>query len=460
MVSAHPQGRPRCAVYVRRELPHANINVADVTGGALECCAVTVRLRGVDTTVASVYVRPGQRWNAADLLQLTARLGHNYLLCGDMNAHHTMWGSRTCSSRGRDLVDVIHQLGLQVLNTGSFTFVRKTGRPSCTAIDVSLASEGDRYHWATQPDCWGSDHLPIVITPAGGKIPRTRQCRTVDWRAFRQQLKEAPKTQDFLDLVAAAAQAATIQSWVPENHPVPDLRHLNLRAARRRAERKYLKAQRPDHRTLFNRVDAVCRRHANRRRRQSWQGICHSLSQARGGAKAWRLLRSLVIGPMARQPVLAVAIRLGIMQTYALPLVQLAQHRKEQLERQHRMAIRRFMGLPRQSPVAASLAEAQTWPLSLLMLRQALNHVDRLHRAPRGDALLRRLRSRPASRMGQICTLYEELVPAAPCPIQPPPPHQQPLDVHLELGNLSKRRTPGPKNFVAKNYVVFQGFRV
>ncbi|KAH7942972.1 hypothetical protein HPB52_002917 [Rhipicephalus sanguineus] len=526
MVSAHPQGRPRCAVYVRRELPHANINVADVTEGDLECCAVTVRLRGVDTTVVSVYVRPGQRWNAADLLQLTARLGHNYLLCGDMNAHHTMWGSRTCSSRGSDLVDVIHQLGLQVLNTGSFTFVRKTGRPSCTAID---------------PDSWGSDHLPIVITPAGGKIPRTRQCRTVDWRAFRQQLKEAPNNQDFLDLVAAAAQAATIQYWVPENHPVPDLRHLNLRATRCRAERKYLKTQCPDHRTLFNRVDAV-----------------------RGGAKAWRLLRSLVIGPMARQPVLAVAIRLGIseqelaerladrcaplplarpapitttptpkqpqghhpawtasqiaalafrrlvlgdrpipwskavtylrlkidhrltwipavklatfkatsvetavgkllsrgqgcttrlalqlyqggataVQTYAVPLVQPAQHRKEQLERQHRMAIRRFMVLPRQSPVAASVAEAQTWPLSLLMLRQALHHVDHLHRAPGGDALLRRLRSRPASRMGQICTLYEELVPAAPCPIQPPPPHQQPLDMHSELGNLNKRRTP------------------
>ncbi|KAH7967894.1 hypothetical protein HPB52_003801 [Rhipicephalus sanguineus] len=124
-------------------------------------------------------------------------------------------------------------------------------------------------------------------------------------------------------------------------------------------------------------------------------------------------------------------------QTYALPLVQLAQHRKEQLERQHRMTIRRFMGHPCQSPVAASLAKAKTWPLSLLMLRQALHHVDRLHRAPGGDALLRRLRSRPASRMGQICTLYEELVPAAPCPIQPPPPHQKPLDVHLELGNLS-----------------------
>ncbi|KAL1444087.1 hypothetical protein MTO96_045683 [Rhipicephalus appendiculatus] len=189
---------------------------------------------------------------------------------------------------------------------------RRAGRPSCTAIDVSLASEGARYDWATQPDSWGSYHLPIIITPVGGKIRMTRQCSTVDWRVFRQRLRDTPGDQDFRGLVAAAAQAATIQSRVPENHPAPDLRHLNLRAARRRAERRYLKVQSPEHHTLFNRVDAVCRRHANRRRRQSWQGICRSLSQARGSSRAWRLLRSLVIGPTARQPVLAVAIRLGI----------------------------------------------------------------------------------------------------------------------------------------------------
>ncbi|KAH7963670.1 hypothetical protein HPB52_022338 [Rhipicephalus sanguineus] len=128
--------------------------------------------------------------------------------------------------------------------------------------------------------------------------------------------------------------------------------------------------------------------------------------------------------------------------TYALLLVQLAPHRKEQLKRQYRMAFRCFMGLPRQSPVADSLAEVKAWPLSLLMLRQALHHVYRLHKAPEGDALLRRLRSRPASRVGQISELYEELVPDARCPIQPPPLHQQPLDVHLELDNFSKRRIP------------------
>ncbi|KAH7976695.1 hypothetical protein HPB52_018309 [Rhipicephalus sanguineus] len=120
----------------------------------------------------------------------------------------------------------------------------------------------------------------------------------------------------------------------------------------------------------------------------------------------------------------------------------LAPCRREQLELQHRQAIRHFLGLPRQSPVAASLAEAGSWPLSLTMLRQSLNHVDRLHRAPGGSALLQRLRNRPASRMGRICALYEEMVPQPPIRVQPLPPLQQPLDVHLELDKLSKRRTP------------------
>ncbi|KAL1439518.1 hypothetical protein MTO96_010158, partial [Rhipicephalus appendiculatus] len=229
-----------------------------------------------------------------------------------MNAHHTTWGSRNCSQRGKDLVDVIHQLDLQVLNTGSFTFVRRAGRVSCTAIDVSLATRDASYDWATEPDSWGSDHLPITITPAGGKTPRTRLCTIVDWRAFRQQLSMASEERDFLGLVAQAAEAATIRTREPVCRPVPDIHQLQLRAARRRVERHFLKSSCPEKRRLFNRVNAVCRRHANRRTRQSWQGICHSLNEAKGGSRAWRLLRCLILGPAVQQPVLAVAIYLGI----------------------------------------------------------------------------------------------------------------------------------------------------
>ncbi|KAL1429246.1 hypothetical protein MTO96_016574 [Rhipicephalus appendiculatus] len=229
-----------------------------------------------------------------------------------MNAHHTTWGSRNCSQRGKDLVDLIHQLDLQVLNTGSFTFVRRAGRVSCTAIDVILANRGASYDWATEPDSWGSDHLPITITPAGVNTPRTRLCTIVDWRAFRQQLSMASEERDFLGLVAQAAEAATIRTREPVCRPVPDIHQLQLRAARRRVERHFLKSSCPEKRRLFNRVNAVCRRHANRRTLQSWQGICQSLNEAKGGSRAWRLLRCLILGPAVQQPVLAVAIYLGI----------------------------------------------------------------------------------------------------------------------------------------------------
>ncbi|KAL1480226.1 hypothetical protein MTO96_051214, partial [Rhipicephalus appendiculatus] len=185
-------------------------------------------------------------------------------------------------------------------------------RVSCTAIDVSLATRGASYDWATEPDSWGSDHLPITITPAGGKAPRTRLCTIVDWRAFRHQLSMASEERDFLGLVAQAAEAATIRTREPVCRPVPDIHQLQLRAARRRVERHFLKSSCPEKRRLFNRVNAVCRRHANRRTRQSWQGICHSLNEAKGGSRAWRLLRCLILGPAVQQPVLAVAIYLGI----------------------------------------------------------------------------------------------------------------------------------------------------
>nr|XP_050041161.1 uncharacterized protein LOC126538348 [Dermacentor andersoni] len=127
---------------------------------------------------------------------------------------------------------------------------------------------------------------------------------------------------------------------------------------------------------------------------------------------------------------------------YALPLVSLTHARKAQLEVLHRTAIRNVLGLPRHSKIAATLAEAGEWPLSLLMLQRGLGHTDRLHRAPDGQALLDRLWSLPASRMGNLCRLYEETVPQLPVAVALPPPHHGPPDVHLSLKGIAKRRAP------------------
>ncbi|KAL1431473.1 hypothetical protein MTO96_002244 [Rhipicephalus appendiculatus] len=117
---------------------------------------------------------------------------------------------------------------------------------------------------------------------------------------------------DLLQLVADNARAATVVAKVPQGKPAPDIQHLALRAARRRAERQALKRAQPELWTVFRKVDAVCRRHANRRRNQGWVGVCVVIDRSRDGTRAWRLLKCLLMVPRAFNQVLSLAVHLTI----------------------------------------------------------------------------------------------------------------------------------------------------
>ncbi|KAH7971850.1 hypothetical protein HPB52_003473 [Rhipicephalus sanguineus] len=142
--------------------------------------------------------------------------------------------------------------------------------------------------------------------------PRDREYRVVDWQVYRRLFRQDTGGRDLLQLVADSARAATVIAKVQQGRPVPDIRHLALRAARRRAERQALSKALPELWTEFRRVDAVCRRHARRRRNQGWLGVCISIDRSRDGTKAWRLLRCLLTVPRAFNQVLSLAIHLCI----------------------------------------------------------------------------------------------------------------------------------------------------
>ncbi|XP_070392586.1 uncharacterized protein [Dermacentor albipictus] len=126
---------------------------------------------------------------------------------------------------------------------------------------------------------------------------------------------------------------------------------------------------------------------------------------------------------------------------YALPLVALPPPCLRKLGLQHRSTMRVCLGVPRTSQVAAILAEAGTWALSLLFLQQGLRHVDRLHHAADDHPLLTHLRSRPASHMGRLCGLYKEVIGHTPAnAVHPRPPHRPPIPISTGLpGDLKYR---------------------
>ncbi|KAL1472047.1 hypothetical protein MTO96_004196 [Rhipicephalus appendiculatus] len=120
------------------------------------------------------------------------------------------------------------------------------------------------------------------------------------------------------DLLANVSSEATAEEWPPSVRlpkwvsQSQTRQHLELRAARRRAELTPLRTKLPEHWTSFRRVDAVCWHHARRRRNQSWQGVCCSINSSPNGPRAWRLLTSLLLGPRAQRQVLSVAVHMGI----------------------------------------------------------------------------------------------------------------------------------------------------
>ncbi|KAL1481843.1 hypothetical protein MTO96_034158 [Rhipicephalus appendiculatus] len=282
---SHQQGPARCAAYVKRELLQAEVPVADLVGGPFECCAVRIRLEGGgDTTVASVYIRPQQAWDPRCLRQLAHRLGREFLLCGDVNAHHPAWGGRRPDPRGREVRDVLQP--------------------------------GDPQHWGRHlrpPRAPSHQHGHRPQRGHGGlPAPRDREYRVVDWRIYRQLFQQDTGGRDLLQLVAENARAATVITKAQQGQPVPDMQHLALRAARRRAQRQALRTAQPELWTVFQRVDAVCRRHARGRRNQGWVSVCVSIDSSRDGTRAWRLLKCLLMVPRAINQVLSLAVHLTI----------------------------------------------------------------------------------------------------------------------------------------------------
>ncbi|XP_070395457.1 uncharacterized protein [Dermacentor albipictus] len=285
--AAHPPGSPRAAVYVRVSLPHALIATEHLCCAVVECVAVTVRVRGTDTSVASVYVRPALQCDMTFLSRLAASLARDCVVCGDFNAHHGCWGSAKTTIRGKNLMGAAGAAGLAVINSGQPTFARRSG--TATVIDLALVSERCSYEWQRAPDTAGSDHFPISLSPVRPNRGATRVYTVVRWPMFRDFCAQTPRGDDFFAHIADCAHWASTRVAVPAGSPCPDIKFLNVRAARCRAQRRAMRTGAEADWTLYNRLDAPC----NERR-------------------GWRVLRALLNPKTPRFPVLAIAIARGI----------------------------------------------------------------------------------------------------------------------------------------------------
>ena len=116
-----------------------------------------------------------------------------YLVVGcDSNAHHSVWGSTNCNSRGETLMEFLNTTNLEILNRGNKSTFCSGGR--FEVIDITLVSlrllESIK-GWEVTSEPSLSDHRHILFILQGSVPMRLiRNPRGTNWGSFREDLRD------------------------------------------------------------------------------------------------------------------------------------------------------------------------------------------------------------------------------------------------------------------------------
>ncbi|GFW27936.1 CCHC-type domain-containing protein [Trichonephila clavipes] len=159
---------------------------------SLQAVAVQVSIFST-ITICNVYLPPNAPLNFRELKELIDQLPSPFILLGDFNAYHLLWGCQDVNSRGKVVEKFLTELDLTLLNDGSNTYFHSPTQ-SFSAIDLSICSLSLLLDltWSVLGNPLGSDHFPVVIsyaTPIAFATLRQPRWKfdQADWETFRTQ---------------------------------------------------------------------------------------------------------------------------------------------------------------------------------------------------------------------------------------------------------------------------------
>ena len=296
-----------CAMLIRRDIPHTQVPLQT----DLQVVAVQIFLKK-KYTVCSLYLPPtrtdhGLTEKLEDLLN---QLPKPFLVLGDFNGRHPMWGDVVSNSRGNILYPFIEDKELAILNSGEAThFHIQTG--TFSAIDLSLCSP-DCYldfSWRVMEEGLGSDHFPIAIDIVD-EIATPRSPRWIvdkaNWALFKtltllevnaEDFQSVDDALEFLNKVIIDAAQETIPRTTGKfrRKPVPwwnlqcQIAHKAMRAAFTRYRRNncayYL--------ISFKKARARFRYQVKQAKRQSWIEFISKINWKTSLSQVWNKIRKI-----------------------------------------------------------------------------------------------------------------------------------------------------------------------
>jgi hypothetical protein len=233
-----------------------------------------------------------------------------YLVVGcDSNAHHSVWGSTNCNSRGEVLVEFLNS-SLEILNRGNEPTFYSGGR--LEVIDITLGSLRHLesiIDWEVSSEPSLSDHRHILFTLRGSFPARLiRNPRDTNWGSFiedlRDWLERGPrmnmKDEAGLGLAIHWVQQALISAY-EDNCPLRPVKTgrqslkwmAELESLRRGVRRLFNKCRsdkNPQSWALYREAQRNYRKEVRKASKNAWRTFCSSINDLPRSARLQRAL--------------------------------------------------------------------------------------------------------------------------------------------------------------------------
>ena len=141
-----------------------------------------------------------------------------YLVVGcNSNAHHSVWGSTNCNSRGEALVEFLNTTHLEILNRGNEPTFCNGGRSE--VIDITLGSMRlleNIIGWEVSSEPSLSDHSHILFILWGSVLVRLMwNPRGTNWGSVKEDLKDRLGRGPGMDMTSEVGLGLAI-GWVQQ----------------------------------------------------------------------------------------------------------------------------------------------------------------------------------------------------------------------------------------------------
>jgi hypothetical protein len=129
----------------------------------LQATIIQVQAPHRHITIVSTYCPPRHNMTVAHFDSFQT-LGPCFIVGGDYNSKHTLWGSRLTTTKGRALATFIHTKNYSALSTGTPTYWPTDPRKIPDLSDFIISGFSPSYADIQPSYDLSSDHTPIIAT--------------------------------------------------------------------------------------------------------------------------------------------------------------------------------------------------------------------------------------------------------------------------------------------------------